>query len=140
MSVNLGYNRRESNLARFKQGEVLSPVRPQAFTEIRGEVNKMMTDFCKMEKVYYTNTGAEGNEKAIAMSRMMKGLPNGLILSRFPSYHGSTSVAMSASGDFRIAVRGEIPGHVRVKDTPHEYPYRERHDAPSVPQDSEMAV
>ena len=93
-----------------------------------------------MPKVYYTNTGAEGNEKAIAMARTMKGLPNGLVLSRWPSYHGCTSVAMSASGDFRQPMRGELPGHVRVRDSPLEYPARERLDEPSGPLDSEKAV
>ena len=93
-----------------------------------------------MPKVYYTNTGAEGNEKAIAMSRNIRGLPNGLILSRYPSYHGSTSIAMSASGDFRLAFRGEIPGHVRVKDSPDGYPYTEKQAEPSKPLDSEKAV
>ena len=47
----------------------MSSARPQVYTEVRGVVSEKLTKLCKMDKVYYTNTGAEGVEKAIIMAR-----------------------------------------------------------------------
>ena len=93
-----------------------------------------------MDKIYYTNTGAEGVEKAIIMARQIKGLPNGLVMSRDPSYHGATGMALSCSGDVRQRMRGEVPGHVRVADAPEGYGAPVRGQKPSDPIDSSVAV
>ena len=93
-----------------------------------------------MDKIYYTNTGAEGVEKAIIMARQIKGLPNGLVMSRDPSYHGATGMALSCSGDVRQRMRGEVPGHVRVADAPEGYGAPVRGKNPSDPIDSSVAV
>ena len=69
MSVNLGYNRQDTNEARYEQGKLMSPARPQWYTEIRGVVSERLVKLCNMERVYYTNTGAEGVEKSIIMAR-----------------------------------------------------------------------
>ena len=91
------------------------------YIEVRGIVSEKLVNLCNMDKVYYTNTGAEGVEKAIIMARQMRGLPNGLVVSRDPSYHGATGMALSSSGDVRQKMRGEVPGHIRVADAPEGY-------------------
>ena len=49
-------------------------------------------------------------------------------------------MALSCSGDVRQKLRGEVPGHVRVDDTPKGYGAPKRGAKPSDPIDSEEAV
>ena len=70
----------------------------------------------------------------------MRGLPNGLVLSRDPSYHGATGMALSCSGDIRQKMRGEVPGHVRVDDAPEGYGAPKKGSKPSDPIDSAVAT
>ena len=70
----------------------------------------------------------------------MKGLPNGTVISRDPSYHGATGMALSCSGDVRQKMRGEVPGHVRVDDAPEGYGSPHRGEKPSDPIDSAAAA
>ena len=52
-----------------------------------------------MGRVFFTNGGAESNENAIKMARMVTGRTK--IFSRYRSYHGATLGAGNASGDWR---------------------------------------
>ena len=52
-----------------------------------------------MEKVFFTNGGADANEYAVRMARTVTGRRK--VLSMYRSYHGSTATAISLTGDPR---------------------------------------
>ena len=54
---------------------------------------------CSSDLVFFTNGGAEANENAIRMARGYTGRQK--VLSMYRSYHGSTTSAISATGDPR---------------------------------------
>lgn len=74
-----------------------------------------------MAKVYYTMAGAEANEHAIKIARMVTGKTK--ILSRYRSYHGSTYGAGNLTGEGRrFQLEPGVPGFIKF---PTPYPYRD---------------
>ena len=68
-----------------------------------------------MGKVFFTNGGADANENAIKMARIVTGRPK--VFSRYRSYHGSTFGAGSLTGEPRRAsIEPGIPGFVKFFD------------------------
>lgn len=77
-----------------------------------------------MKKVFFTTGGAESNDHAIKIARMVTGRYK--IFSRYRSYHGSTFGAGNLTGEGRrFAVEPGLPGFVKF-DIP--YLYREAVD------------
>lgn len=77
-----------------------------------------------MQKVFFTCGGAESNEHAIKIARMVTGRYK--IFSRYRSYHGATFGAGNLTGENRrLSVEPGIPGFVKF-DIP--YLYREAID------------
>jgi taurine--2-oxoglutarate transaminase len=69
-----------------------------------------------LEKVFFTNGGAEANENAIKLARLATGRHK--IAVRYRSYHGATAGAMTLTGDpRRWANEPGIPGVIRIPDT-----------------------
>lgn len=62
------------------------------------------------EKVFFTNGGADANENAIRMARLVTG--RNKVLSRYRSYHGNTGAAIVATGDWRRIPNEHATGHV----------------------------
>ncbi|MBW1711547.1 MAG: aminotransferase class III-fold pyridoxal phosphate-dependent enzyme [Deltaproteobacteria bacterium] len=52
-----------------------------------------------VNKVFFSTGGAEANEGAMKIARLVSG--KNKIIARYRAYHGSTFGAMSLSGDFR---------------------------------------
>ena len=74
-----------------------------------------------MAKVFFTNAGAEANENAIKMARMVTGRSK--VFSRYRSYHGASFGAGNLTGEpRRFALEPGIPGFVKFFDP---YVYRE---------------
>ncbi len=72
-----------------------------------------------MKKVFFTCGGAESNEHAIKMARMVTGRYK--IFSRYRSYHGATFGAGNLTGENRrLSVEPGIPGFVKF-DIPYLY-------------------
>jgi taurine--2-oxoglutarate transaminase len=71
-----------------------------------------------LSKVFFTLSGAEANEAAIRIARMVTGRHK--ILARYRSYHGSTSGAITLTGDpRRWPNEPGIPGVVHILDPWH---------------------
>ncbi len=64
------------------------------------------------EKVFFTNGGADANENAIRMARLVTGRDK--VISRYRSYHGNTGAAIVATGDWRRIPNEYARGHVHV--------------------------
>ena len=66
---------------------------------------------------FFTNGGAEANENAIRIARLVTGRHK--ILARYRSYHGGTGASLTATGDpRRWAMEPGMPGIIHV---PHPY-------------------
>ncbi|MCO7174892.1 aminotransferase class III-fold pyridoxal phosphate-dependent enzyme [Sporolactobacillus kofuensis] len=72
-----------------------------------------------MAKVFFANGGADSNDHAIKIARMVTGRYK--IFSRYRSYHGATFGAGNLSGENRrFAVEPGLPGFIKF-ETPHLY-------------------
>lgn len=72
-----------------------------------------------MAKVFFTNGGADSNDHAVKIARMVTGRYK--IFSRYRSYHGATFGAGNLSGEGRrFIVEPGIPGFIKF-DTPYLY-------------------
>ena len=68
-----------------------------------------------IDTFFFTNGGAEANENAIRIARVVTGRHK--ILARYRSYHGGTAGAIALTGDpRRWAAEPGIPGVVRAPD------------------------
>ncbi|MCA9507402.1 MAG: aminotransferase class III-fold pyridoxal phosphate-dependent enzyme, partial [Myxococcales bacterium] len=69
----------------------------------------------QLEKVFFTLGGAEANENAIKIARMVT--KRHKIITRFRSYHGATIATINLSGDYRrIPVDYAMSGVIRFPD------------------------
>ena len=122
MSVNIGHGDERVIRAIQQQAATLTYASPYMATEVRGVLGEMIAEItpARLKKSFFTLGGAEANENAIKIARMVTGKHK--IIARYRSYHGGTAGAMTLTGDpRRWAVEPGIPGVVRVHD-----PYRYR--------------
>lgn len=87
------------------------------------------------DKVFFTNGGADANENAIRMARLVTGRDK--IISRYRSYHGNTGAAIVATGDWRRMPNEYARGHVHVFGP---YQYRTEFWAASEAEESARAL
>ena len=86
--------------------------------EIRARLSNLMAEITPgdLNGFVFPLGGSEANEIAIRLARRYTGKFKVLTASR--SYHGGTSAALGATGDFRTRFAGEQPGFVRISG-PH---------------------
>lgn len=122
MSVNIGHGDARVIKAIQDQAATLTYASPYMATDVRGVLGEMLAEItpARLKKSFFTLGGAEANENAIKIAKMVTGKQK--IISRYRSYHGGTAGAMTLTGDpRRWASEPGIPGVVRVMD-----PYRYR--------------
>jgi taurine--2-oxoglutarate transaminase len=120
MCVNIGHS--DERVIRAVQDQVatLAYVNPFMATEPRARLAAKLADICPgdIDTFFFTNGGAEANENAIRIARMVTGRHK--ILVRYRSYHGGTAGSLTLTGDpRRWASEPGIPGVVRVMDPYH---------------------
>jgi len=121
MCVNIGHGERRVIDAIKRQAEELAYAGPGMATPVRARVGKMLADLTPgdLNRFFFTLGGAEANENAIRIARMVTGRHK--IMARYRSYHGATAGAISLTGDpRRWANEPGIPGVVRFFD-PYKY-------------------
>lgn len=99
---NLGHALPEIVDAITVQSKKMCFMAPAYATEPKSRLAKMIVDAAgsdTYQRVFFTNDGAESNENAIKMARMVTGRTK--IFSGYRSYHGATLGASNASGDWR---------------------------------------
>jgi taurine--2-oxoglutarate transaminase len=101
MNVNIGHGNQRITEAVVRQMQEVSYVTPSCVTKVRGELGKKLAEICPgdLNKAFFTLCGATSIENGIKLARLYTGRHK--ILSRYQSYHGSSSGAMTASGDPR---------------------------------------
>jgi taurine---2-oxoglutarate transaminase len=121
MCVNIGHGDRRIIDAIKRQADELVYAGPGMATAVRARVGKMLADLTPgdLNRFFFTLGGAEANENAIRIARMVTGRQK--IMARYRSYHGATAGAITLTGDpRRWANEPGIPGVVRFFD-PYKY-------------------
>ncbi len=101
VNINLGYQHPAVIAAIKEQAERLVTVAPSFANDARSEAARMIAEVAPdgLNKVFFTNGGAEANENAVRMARLHTGRHK--VLSTYRSYHGGTSGAITLTGDPR---------------------------------------
>jgi taurine--2-oxoglutarate transaminase len=122
MCVNIGHGDQRVIDAIKAQAEAMAYANPYMATEVRALLGKKLAELAPgdLNKSFFTLGGAEANENAIKIAKMVTGRQK--VIARYRSYHGGTAGAATLTGDpRRWAAEPGIPGVVRVLDP---YPYR----------------
>jgi len=99
------------------QAAALPAAAPSMATEIRARYSEALASVTPsgLDKFLFTLGGADANEHAIKIARLVTGRPK--IVCRYRSYHGATLGALSATGDpRRHPFEPGLQGVVRVLD------------------------
>ncbi len=120
VNTNIGHQHPKLVKAIQEQAGRLSTIAPQHANDMRGEAAKRIADLAPdgMNKVFFTNGGADAVENAIRMARIHTNKHK--ILSFYRSYHGNTTSAITATGDPRRWPNEFAMGHVHFFG-PHLY-------------------
>ena len=86
---------------------------------LQERLGRQLCQLSGMQRVFFSNSGAEANEAAIKLARLYghrRGIDTPLILVTENSFHGRTLATLSATGNRRIQAGFEplLPGFVRV--------------------------
>lgn len=114
VNVNIGYQHEGLVEAIVTQARRLCTVQPAFAYDTRSEAARLIAELAPgdLDRVFFTNGGAEANENALRMARLHTGRFK--VLAAYRSYHGATSGALSLTGDpRRWPSEPGIPGVVR---------------------------
>ncbi|MEO9321840.1 aspartate aminotransferase family protein [Nocardioides sp. C4-1] len=137
VNVNIGHQHPAVVAAIQEQAARLATIAPSTANLHRGEAARRITDRAPdgMDKVFFTNGGADANENAIRMARLHTGRDK--VLSTYRSYHGNTGAAVVATGDWRRVPNEYARGHVHFFGP---FAYRSEFWSTSPEQESERAL
>jgi taurine--2-oxoglutarate transaminase len=101
VNTNIGHQHPAVVEAIREQATRLCTIAPQHANDQRSEAARLVADIAPegMNKVFFTNAGAEAVENAIRMARLHTGRVK--VLSTYRSYHGGTAMAVNLTGDPR---------------------------------------
>lgn len=99
--ANIGYQHPKVVAAIQEQAASMTTFAPAFAVEARSEAARLIAERTPgdLDKIFFTNGGAEANENAVRMARLHTGRPK--VLSAYRSYHGATSTAINLTGDPR---------------------------------------
>ena len=99
--TNLGHQHPRIIKAIQEQAATLCTVAPAFANGTRSEAARLIASHTPgdLDRVFFTNGGADANEHAIRMARLHTGRSK--VLSTYRSYHGGTHLAINATGDPR---------------------------------------
>ncbi len=101
VNTNIGHQHPKVVAAIAAQAAKLCTVAPQYVNEARSEAARLIAERTPgdLDRVFFTNAGAEAVEHAVRMARLHTGRRK--VLSRYRSYHGGTETAINLTGDPR---------------------------------------
>jgi taurine--2-oxoglutarate transaminase len=99
--TNIGHQHPKVVAAIAEQAAKLCTVAPQHVNAARSEAARLITERTpgELNRVFFTNGGADAVEHAVRMARLHTGRYK--VLSRYRSYHGGTDTAINLTGDPR---------------------------------------
>lgn len=122
VNANVGHQHPAMVAAIQAQAAKLCTLAPYHANEATSEAARLIAGLAPggLDRVFFTNGGAEAVENAIRMARLHTGRHK--VLSAYRSYHGATAGAIAATGDpRRWASEPGAPGFVKFWGP---YPYR----------------
>jgi taurine--2-oxoglutarate transaminase len=120
MCVNIGHGDERVVKAIQDQAAILAYANPFMATEPRARLAAKLATIAPgdIDVFFFTNGGADANENAIRIARLVTGRHK--IAARYRSYHGGTAGSLSLTGDpRRWASEPGLPGVVRIPDFYH---------------------
>ena len=138
VNLNLGHQHPRLVSAIKQQAERICTIAPSVASDVRSEAARLIASHAPdgMNRVFFTNGGAEAVEYATRMARTHTGRSK--VLSAYRSYHGSTAGAISLTGEWRrLANEPGVPGAVKFWGP---YLYRSPFNSTSPDQERERAL
>lgn len=117
VNLNVGYGNKDIIDAIKKQAEKLAYISPAYAIDCRSKLAEMVVKVApkNMGKVFFTLGGADANENAIKIAKLVTGRYK--IFSRYRAYHGSSFGAGNLTGEpRRYTLEPGIPGFVKFTD------------------------
>lgn len=138
VNLNLGHQHPDLVEAIRQQAGRLATIQPSMANDVRGELARRIADVAGggFSKVFFTNGGADANENAVRMARLVTGRRK--VLSMYRSYHGNTSTAITLTGDPRRWPNE--PGDGSVAHFFGPYPYRSPFHSASPEEETQRAL
>ncbi|MET0726302.1 MAG: aspartate aminotransferase family protein [Leifsonia sp.] len=138
VNLNLGHQHPDLVAAIQQQAGRLSTIQPIMANDVRGELARRIADVAPgdLDKVFFTNGGADANEYAVRMARAVTGRRT--VLSMYRSYHGGTATAISLTGDPRRWANE--PGDASVAHFFGPYLYRSAFHATTEAEETRRAL
>ncbi|UYM03561.1 aspartate aminotransferase family protein [Solicola gregarius] len=138
VNLNLGHQHPDLVRAIQEQAGRLATIQPSMANDVRGELARLITSKAPdgLNKVFFTNGGADANENAVRMARGYTGRRK--VLTTYRSYHGSTGSAISMTGDPRRWANE--PSDSSVVHFFGPYAYRSPFHSDSAEQETERAL
>lgn len=101
VNLNLGHQHPRMVEAIQSQAARLCTIAPSFANDTRSEAARLIASHAPagLDKVFFTNGGAEAVENALRMAKLHTGRHK--VLSAYRSYHGSTAAAIAATGEPR---------------------------------------
>lgn len=101
VNTNIGHQHPTVVAAIQAQAVRLCTIGPQFANDVRGEAARLIAEIAPgdLNKVFFTNGGAEAIENATRLARLHTGRIK--VLAAYRSYHGSTTTAINLTGDPR---------------------------------------
>jgi taurine---2-oxoglutarate transaminase len=101
VNTNIGHQHPKVVAAIQEQAGRLCTVAPGFAVDVRSEAARLVAELTPgdLDKIFFTNGGAEAVENAVRMARVHTGRPK--VLSAYRSYHGATAAAINLTGDPR---------------------------------------
>lgn len=138
VNVNVGHQHPKLIAAIQAQARTLCTIAPYHANPATSEAARLIAEVAPgdLDRVFFTNGGAEAVENAIRMARLHTGRHK--VLTAYRSYHGATAGAITASGDpRRWPSEPGMPGIARFWGP---YPYRSAFHAEDEKQECERAL
>lgn len=120
MCVNIGHGDERVIRAIAAQAATLAYANPFMATEVRARLGARLAAIAPgdIDVFFFTNGGADANENAIRIARLVTGRHK--IAARYRSYHGGTAGSLALTGDpRRWAAEPGMPGVIRIPDFYH---------------------
>lgn len=101
VNTNIGHQHPAVVAAIAAQAAKLCTIAPSYANEARSEAARLIAERTpgELNKIFFTNGGADANEHAVRMARLHTGRQK--VLSAYRSYHGGTQLAVNITGDPR---------------------------------------
>ncbi|WP_442815100.1 aspartate aminotransferase family protein [Streptomyces sp. NBC_01775] len=119
--TNIGYQHPKVVAAIQEQAAKMCTFAPAFAIEARSEAARLIAERTPgdLDKIFFTNGGADAVEHAIRMARLHTGRPK--VLSAYRSYHGGTQQAINITGDPRRWASDTGTAGVVHFNAPHLY-------------------